>query len=75
MEPIDLQAYYWAGIGVVALKFEVKLKSLSLGDMDGHDGRAILEPVGSFCDLDVGMDPFKAAKVENYATTLFFLRI
>jgi hypothetical protein len=70
MEPADTNAYYWAGIGIVAVKFDVKFKSLSLGDLDGHDGCAILEPVGNYCDLDVGMDPFKASKVEDYATTL-----
>jgi hypothetical protein len=70
MEPVGYRAYYWAGIGVAAVKFGVELESLSVGDGDGKDGHAILEPVGNFCDLDVGMNPFKAAKVEDYATTL-----
>jgi len=66
----DYHAFYWAGIAVTAFKFGIKLQRLSIGDKDGLHGEAELEPVTEWCDLDVGMNSFKASAVEDYATTL-----
>jgi hypothetical protein len=67
---MDEHGYYWAGITVVASHFEIRVRHLSLGDEYGLDGAATLEPVETWCHSDAGMNPFRTARVEDYATAL-----
>ncbi len=46
------------------------MQRISIGDENGLDGEAILEPIGKWCNLNVGLDYLKAMQVENYATAL-----
>jgi hypothetical protein len=57
-------------LGEERSKFGIEVRHISAGDEVGLDGEASLEPVTEWCDLDVGLNPFKAAAVEDYATTL-----
>ena len=66
----DFHIYYWAGIGVVAVKYGIEVQRISIGDENGLGGEAVLEPIGKWCSLNVGLDYFKAMQVENYATAL-----
>jgi hypothetical protein len=70
MTTSDFHIYYWAGIGVSAVKYGIGIHRISIGDDHGLDGEAVLEPVGNWCDLNVGLDYFKAMQVENYISTL-----
>jgi hypothetical protein len=66
----NLAVFYFAGIGVIAHHFHIDVYKLSAGDKNGFAGKVLLEPIAKWCDLDVGLNPFKAAKVEEYATAL-----
>ena len=52
MQVHDFHAFYWAGIGVTAHKFGIRVHKLSLGDEYGLNGEASLEPISEWCDLD-----------------------
>jgi hypothetical protein len=65
----DFRAYYWAGIAVLAIKSDIEIECLDVGDANGLNGKAILEPISS-SDMDVGLNSWKARKVEDYVTTL-----
>jgi hypothetical protein len=69
MSAPDYHIYYWAGIGVVAVKYGIQIRRISIGT-DGVDGEAALEPIGKFCNLNVGQDFYRAIEVENYVTAL-----
>ena len=66
MSSPGFDAYYWAGIGVVAVKYGIEVQRISVGDEYGLNGESILEPIEESC----GLNYFKAMRVENYATTL-----
>jgi hypothetical protein len=70
MSSPDFHFYYWAGIRVIAVKYGIEVQRISIGDQNGLNGEAVLEPVGKWCNLNVGLNYFKAMQVENYATTL-----
>lgn len=70
MSSPDFHIYYWAGIGVSAIKYGIEVQRISIGDENGLDGEAVLEPIAKWCSLNVGLDYFKAMQVECYATTL-----
>ncbi len=70
MSSADFHVYYWAGIGVIANKYGIEVRRLSIGDQHGLNGEARLDPIGKWCSLDVGLNYFKAMQVENYVTTL-----
>ena len=46
------------------------MQRISICDQNGVNGEAVLEPIGKWCSLNVGLDYFKAMQVENYATAL-----
>jgi hypothetical protein len=70
MPSTDFHFYYWAGIAVVAVKYDIDVVQISIGDELGIDGEVQLEPIGKCCNLNVGLDFFQALEVENYATAL-----
>jgi hypothetical protein len=45
MSSPDLHIYYWAGIGVVAVHYGIRLERISIGDVDGLNGEVSLEPI------------------------------
>src|SRR4051812_17214431 len=70
MSSLDFHVYYWAGIGVVAVKNDIEVRRISIGDEKGLNGEAILQPLENRYSLNVGLNYFKAMQVEDYVTTL-----
>jgi hypothetical protein len=70
MNSPDFHIYYWADIGVAAITYGIDIRRISIGNQEGVDGEALLEPITKFCDLNVGLDFYKALEVDNYATVL-----
>jgi hypothetical protein len=70
MNSPNSQVYYWAGIGVVAFKYAIRVVRIAIDDADESRGEAVLEPIGRWRNPDVGMDYYKTMLVENYATAL-----
>lgn len=66
----EIQHYYYAGIAILAVHFGIELRELDLGDRDGLNGEAALEPIDQWCDTDVVYDGVKGSRVEDYVTTL-----
>ena len=60
---------HWAGIGVIAHKYGIQIRRISIGN-DGVDGEAALEPIEKCCSVNVDEDFFRAIEIENYATAL-----
>ena len=41
MSSPDFHIYYWAGIGVSAIKYGIEVQRISIGDENGLDGEAV----------------------------------
>ena len=65
----DLKPYYQAGIGVVANKFGIEVKRLSLKVIRGQASGVVLQPVQKWCKLNVFTDDFKILLLEEYVMT------
>jgi hypothetical protein len=70
MKRLDHHLYYYAGIAVLSAKFGIRLDWLSAGDEHSLDSEAKLEALENWCASDAGGNPFRAARVEDYVTTL-----
>ena len=70
MQNLDYHVYYWAGIGVIAFKFGIRLEWLSIGDEHGQGGRAVLEPLEDWCDPEDESHFYRVMQIEEYVTTL-----